>query len=72
MSDKRAKWQGQSRPKSRMQALGDILYANEQKSQNAFLFLYGGSIIRLIKTYLYVHSKLFININIAIIFYKFD
>ena len=47
MSDKqatrRAKRQGQSRPKSRMQALGDILYANEQKSQNAFLFLYGGS-----------------------------
>ena len=48
MSDKRVtrrtKRQGQSHPKSCMQALGDILYANEQKSQNAFRFLYRGSI----------------------------
>ena len=47
MSDKRAtrraKRQGQSHPKSHMQALGDILYANEQKSRNAFLYLHGGS-----------------------------
>jgi len=49
MSDKRAtrraKRQGQSRPKSRMQALDDNLYINKQKSQNTFLFLYGACLI---------------------------